>query len=66
MAAPVPWCLEWVENGELASQDRFDLLQTLIASEQSDVQPSLVAAVERLTVSDLTLLSSTETTRLCA
>ena len=66
MTSPVPWCLEWVENGELAPQDRFDLPQTLVASEKADVQPALVAAVERLTVTDLTLLTSTGTTRLCA
>ena len=39
MTAPVPWSLAWSEDGELAPQDRFDLLQTLVASESETVQP---------------------------
>jgi len=70
MTAPVPWSLAWSDNGELAPQDRFDLLQSLVASESESVQPSLVVAVERLGVEQLTLLStelSTEgLTGLCA
>ena len=70
MTAPVPWSLAWSEDGELAPQDRFDLLQSLVASESESVQPSLVVAVERLGVEQLTLLStelSTEgLTGLCA
>jgi len=70
MTAPVPWSLAWSDNGELASQDRFDLLQSLVASESESAQPSLVVAVERLGVEQLTLLStelSTEgLTGLCA
>jgi hypothetical protein len=58
MTAPVPWSLAWSEDGELAPQDRFDLLQSLVASESESVQPSLVVAVERLSVEQLTLLSS--------
>ena len=58
MTAPVPWSLAWSEDGELAPQDRFDLLQSLVASEYESVQPSLVVAVERLSVQQLTLLSS--------
>ena len=58
MTAPVPWSLAWSEDGELAPQDRFDLLQSLVASESESVQPSLVVAVERLSVQQLTLLSS--------
>ena len=58
MTAPVPWSLAWSEDGELAPQDRFDLLQSLVASECESVQPSLVVAVERLSVEQLTLLSS--------
>jgi hypothetical protein len=54
----VPWSLAWSEDGELAPQDRFDLLQSLVASECETVQPSLVVAVERLSVQQLTLLSS--------
>ena len=57
MTAPVPWSLAWSEDGELAPQDRFDLLQSLVASESESVQPSLVVAVERLSVQQLTLLS---------
>jgi hypothetical protein len=70
MTAPVPWSLAWSDNGELAPQDRFDLLQSLVASESENVQPSLVVAVERLGVEQLTVLStelSTEgLTGLCA
>ena len=70
MAAPVPWSLAWSDNGELAPQDRFDLLQSLVASESETVQSSLVVAVERLGVEQLTVLStelSTEgLTGLCA
>ena len=58
MTAPVPWSLAWSEDGELAPQDRFDLLQSLVASECESAQPSLVVAVERLSVEQLTLLSS--------
>jgi hypothetical protein len=70
MTAPVPWSLAWSDNGELAPQDRFDLLQSLVASESESVQSSLVVAVERLGVEQLTVLStelSTEgLTGLCA
>ena len=46
MTAPVPWSLAWSDDGELAPQDRFDLLQSLVASECESVQPSLVVAAE--------------------
>ena len=58
MTAPVPWSLAWSDNGELAPQDRFDLLQSLVASESESVQSSLVVAVERLGVEQLTVLST--------
>lgn len=66
MPAPVPWSLAWSEDGELAAQDRFDLLQTLVCSETSDVQAALVAAVERLTSVELTTIASPDVTGLCA
>lgn len=66
MTAPVPWSLAWREDGELAPQDRFDLLQTLVTSESLDVQVSLIAAVERLSVPELTRLSVGDVTTLCA
>jgi hypothetical protein len=66
MPAPVPWSLAWCEDGELAAQDRFDLLQTLVCSETSDVQAALVAAVERLTSVELTTIASQDVTGLCA
>jgi len=66
MTAPVPWSLAWCEDGELAAQDRFDLLQTLVCSETSDVQAALVAAVERLTSVELTTIASPDVTGLCA
>lgn len=66
MTAPVPWSLAWREDGELAPQDRFDLLQSLVTSESLDVQASLIAAVERLSVVDLSSLSVGDVTSLCA
>ena len=66
MPAPVPWSLAWSEDGELAAQDRFDLLQTLVCSETSDVQMALVTAVERLTSLELTTIASPDVTGLCA
>ncbi len=66
MTAPVPWSLAWSKSGELAPQDRFDLLQTLVAIETEEVQPSLVMAVESMSVAELTDLSSESVTGLCA
>lgn len=66
MTAPVPWSLAWREDGELAPQDRFDLLQSLVSSESADVQGSLIAAVERLSLAEVTSISLGEVTRLCA
>jgi hypothetical protein len=48
MTAPVPWSLAWSEDGELAPQDRFDLLQSLVQTECLEVQTSLITAVESL------------------
>jgi len=59
---PVPWSLAWCEDGELAPQDRFDLLQTLICSETVEVQSALIASIERLALVDLSLVSSAEVT----
>jgi hypothetical protein len=64
--APVPWSLAWREDGELAPQDRFDLLQTLVRSETLAVQSDLIASVERLPLADLTVVASTEVSGLCA
>jgi hypothetical protein len=67
MTAPVTWSLAWSEDGELAPQDRFDLLQTLVCSEStSEVQVALVAAVERLSSVDFTTLANHDVTGLCA
>jgi len=64
--APVAWCLAWKEDGELAAQDRFDLLQSLVRSESVEVQAGLIAAVERVTLMDISVMASGEVTRLCA
>ena len=64
--SPVPWSLSWREDGELAPQDRFDLLQTLVLAESPDVQPGLILAMERLSVAEITSLSTVEITGLCA
>ena len=66
MTAPVPWSLAWREDGELAPQDLFDLLQTLVGSERPTAQPSLIAAVERLSLSEISVMASLEVTELCA
>ena len=66
MTAPVPWSLAWSKSGELAPQDRFDLLQTLVAIETEEVQPALVMAVDSMSVAELTALSSESVTGLCA
>jgi hypothetical protein len=66
MTAPIPWSLAWCEDGELAPQDRFDLLQTLVASESMECQPSLIAAVERVSIAELSVVGTTEVSSLCA
>ncbi len=62
MAAPVPWSLTWCDDGELAPQDRFDLLQSLVVSETEEVQPTLIAAIESLTARQMSLLCSEDVT----
>jgi hypothetical protein len=66
MTAPVPWSLAWSEDGELASQDRFDLLQTLVRSESQEVQVSLVAAVESISLMEVSSIALGDVTGLCA
>lgn len=66
ITAPVPWSLAWREDGELAAQDRFDLLQSLVACESAEVQSTLIAAVERLSLADITSLNVAGVTSLCA
>lgn len=66
MTAPTPWSLTWREDGELAHQDWFDLLQALVATESQEAQTSLIAAVERLNVVEFSVVSSSEVTGLCA
>ena len=66
MTAPVPWSLAWCEDGELSRQDQFDLLQALVASEGVEVQHSLVLAVERLSIREISMVSTGEVTSLCA
>ena len=66
MTAPVPWSLAWREDGELAPQDRCDLLQSLICNETADVQANLIAAVENLSTIEFSSLSLGDVTSLCA
>jgi hypothetical protein len=66
MTAPVPWSLAWSEDGELAPQDLFDLLQSMVSTESSEVQPALISAVERLSVVQLSVVVTAEVTELCA
>jgi hypothetical protein len=58
MTAPVPWSLAWSDDGELAAQDQFDLLQSLVACESESVQPGLVVAVERLSLRQISVIST--------
>jgi len=58
MTAPVPWSLAWSDDGELTAQDRFDLLQTLVACECDNVQPGLVVAIERLSLEQLSVIAT--------
>ena len=48
--------LQWTEDGELCSTDRFTLLTTLMASSLPDVQIELIALMER-TPMDLEMLT---------
>lgn len=66
MAAPVPWSLAWSNDGELAPQDRFDLLQSLVATESPSVQSTLIAAIEQMPLEQMSVLSSGDVTGLCA
>jgi hypothetical protein len=63
---PLPWCLSWRDDGELAPQDRFDLLQTLMVVETAEAQPALVFAMERLSLAEISTLSTGEVTGLFA
>ncbi len=63
---PVPWSLSWREDGELAPQDRFDLLQSLMVVETPEAQPALVFAMEKLSLTEITSLSTGDVTGLCA
>jgi hypothetical protein len=63
---PVLWSLSWRDDGELAPQDRFDLLQTLLPLENPEAQPALVFAMEKLSLTEITRLSTGEVTGLCA
>jgi hypothetical protein len=58
MTAPVPWSLAWSDDGELAAQDRFDLLQSLVGCESETVQPGLIVAMERLSLHQVSTLAS--------
>jgi hypothetical protein len=61
---PDPRSLAWTEDGELHPQDRFDLLQGLMTSEEShSVQVELVAAMERLPTDQLCLQISVAQSR---
>ena len=66
MTSPVPWSLAWREDGELAPQDRFDLLQSLVSNESLEVQTALISAVERLTLAELSLVALEDVTGLAA
>lgn len=64
---PAPWSLAWCEDGELATQDRFDLLQTLVTTETHEAQVGLIAALETLGVDlDASVAITAGSTPLCA
>jgi len=62
MAYPVPWSLAWSDDGELAAQDRFDLLQTLVACESESIQPTLIALIESMPLHQVAVLSTSDVT----
>ncbi|MCP9827391.1 hypothetical protein KBZ19_02660 [Synechococcus sp. L2F] len=64
MSAPVPWSLAWCENGELAPQDRIDLLQSLVLTESTEVQTTLIATIENLPLEQVSLLCTDGVTSL--
>jgi hypothetical protein len=64
--AATPWALAWEEDGELAAQDRFDVLQALLATESDGVQVALVSAIERLPSHELSVVGCSEVSGLCA
>ncbi len=66
MVAPIPWSLAWCEDGELAPQDRFDLLQTLVLCETPEVQLSLITAIETLSLRQVSVLGTDGVTGLCS
>ncbi len=66
MVAPVPWSLDWCEDGELAPQDRFDLLQTLVLCETSEAQLGLISAIESLSFRQVSVLHTDDVTGVCA
>ncbi len=66
MVAPVPWSLDWCEDGELAPQDRFDLLQTLVLCETPEVQVSLITAIETLSFRQVSVLHTDDVTGVCS
>ena len=62
----MPWSLSWRDDGELAPQDRFDLLRSLMLVETPEAQPALVFAMEKLSLTEITSLSTGDVTGLCA
>ena len=66
MTAPAPWSLSWSESGELAPQDRFDLLQSLVQTENLEVQAALIVAMESLCVSEISTSSVSVVAGLCS
>ncbi len=66
MTAPVPWSLAWSEDGELAPQDRFDLLQSLVRTESLEVQTSLIVAVESMALAEISVVAVADVTGLWA
>ena len=39
--------LQWSDDGELSSRDRYDLMTTLMASSLPEIQLELIALLER-------------------
>ena len=39
--------LQWTDDGELSSRDRYDLMTTLMASSLPEIQLELIALMER-------------------
>jgi len=58
LCSPGPRSLAWDNQGELDPQDQFDLLQSSMVSKTDCMQTELIAAVERISLDQLSVTSA--------